>query len=633
MKTLALLSLLLLSSLVSASEMSPRLLVHLLDYVALDYSGAVSPDGKVLSDLEYTEMKEFASTIALGAKSLDPSIADPALVAELEGLQKIVLGKAPPSEVALAARAAQGRLLSKAKIEVSPKRWPDRAEGASLFAKTCVQCHGAEGRGNGPSGVGLDPKPSNFHDGERMTDISPFQAFNAIRMGVPGTGMAAWPDLSDQQAWALAFYVVSLRHEEAARVAGAGEEWSLSLDKAASQSDRKLLASATEPAPRAEIQLAKLRMRSESASGGAVYLRIARDHLNEAQKKAAAGDFDGASQAAIQAYLEGVEPVEPVLRMKDDRFVIRLEEAMLAVRQSLSERMTIASIDAKMATAQGVLEEASQRLEKQETSPLFTFSVAFGIFLREGFEAILILVTLLGIIRAVGAKRAAWFVHGGWFLALLVAVVMWFFSGWVVELGTMSRELMEGAIALFAVIVLLYFGFWLHRKVQIDRWRGFLEAMTRTAVEGKQLLGLGAVAFMAVFREAFETILFLRALTLEPGTSVGALWAGVGSSFLVILVLAVALVRYSVRIPIRQLFSLSSWVVWLLAFILSGKAIHSFQESTLIPATLFPLNLRLELVGLYPTWETIGAQILVLAVGAVLFYFGNRPPKLKVQPA
>ncbi len=633
MKPLALLLLALFANFVSAEEMSPRLIIHLLDYVALDYGGAVTPDGKIIAKTEFDEMNDFAKTIAEGAKSLDPSIADAALVGELGNLQKLVVGKASPADVARAARTAQGHLLSKAKIEVAPKRWPDRGEGAALFAKTCVQCHGAEGRGNGPSAAGLDPKPSNFHDAERMTDISPFQAFNAIRLGVPGTGMAAFTDLSDQQAWALAFYVVSLRHEEAARVASRGSDWNVPLDRAASQSDRNLVAASAEPDPQKEVHLAKLRMRSEAASGGAFYLRIAKDRLNEALQKASAGDFDGASQAAIQAYLEGVEPVEPTLRSRDADSVVKLEEAMLAVRQSLSERMAIYVIEGKITNAQSAVDSASRLLEAKLASPAFTFSVAFGVFLREGFEAILILVTLLGIIRAIGAKRAAWFVHGGWFLALVAGVVLWFFSGWVVQLGTVSREVMEGGIALFAVVVLLYFGFWLHRKCQIDRWRTFLETMTRTAVEGKKLFALGMVAFMAVFREAFETILFLRALSLEPGTSQQALWGGVISSFAAILVLAIALVKYSVKVPIRQLFSMSSWVVWLLAFILSGKAVHSFQESTLLPATLFPLNLRLELVGLYPTWETIGAQIIVLAVGSFLFYLGTRPPKLKPQTA
>jgi high-affinity iron transporter len=633
MTRLWIVSVLLFSRLSAAAEVSPRLLIHLLDYVALDYVGAVDDKGKVLSELEYGEMQEFTKTILESARSLDAQILGADTVAQLENLQGRVLAKAPPAEVAQIARAAQGQILARARIEVSPKRWPDLTEGAALFAKNCVQCHGAEGRGDGPSGAGLDPKPSNFHDGERMQDISPFQAYNAIRLGVPGTGMASWPDFSDQQAWALAFYVVSLRHGEAARVAGVGDNFAVTLEEAASLSDRKLRERLEEPEPLAGVRLAKLRLRSESASGGVAYLRIARDRLREAAAFAQKGDFDGASQAAIHAYLDGVEPVEPSLRAKDTAFVARIEQAMLSVRQAVSERMAYSTIEARVTAAEAVLEEAVHLLERQNVSPGFTFGVAFGIFLREGFEAILIIVTLLGVIRAVGSTRAAWFVHGGWGVAVLVGILLWFFSGWVVGMSTVSREIMEGAIALLAVVVLLYFGFWLHRKVQIERWRAFLESMTRTAMEGKKLLGLGIVAFMAVFREAFETILFLRALSLEPGTSQPALWGGVAASFLIILVLAIALVRFSVRIPIRQLFSLSSWIVWLLAFVLSGKAIHSFQESGWLPVSAFPVNLRAELVGLYPTWETVGAQAIVLLLGGVLFYLGSRPPKLKPQTA
>src|SRR5207253_2227338 len=119
------------------------------------------------------------------------------------------------------------------------------------------------------------------------------------------------------------------------------------------------------------------------------------------------GNFEAASQSAIQSYLDGVEPVEPQLRTKDSNFVSRLEEAMLGVRQSISERMALASIEQKVKYAEGVLEEAERLLEAKNVSPGFTFGVAFGVFLREGFEAILIVVTLLGIIRAIGSRRAA----------------------------------------------------------------------------------------------------------------------------------------------------------------------------------------------------------------------------------
>ncbi len=633
MRRLGLILLALFSLAAPAEEMSPRILVHLLDYVALDYGGAVGEGGKVLSDLEYTEMKEFAGTIAEGAKSLDGSIVDASTLQELQAIQKLVLDKAPAAQVASAARLAQGHILAKAKIEVSPKRWPDLKDGATLYAKSCVQCHGAEGQGDGPSAAGLDPKPTNFFDAERMGEVTPFHSFNVIRLGVQGTGMTAFPEFSDQQAWALAFYVVSLRHAEAARVAGTGPDWNVTLEQTASRSDNSFLAEHPEDRAQADVHLARLRNRSETAAGGAVYLRIAHDRLKDAVREAGAGNFEGASQAAIQAYLDGVEPVEPTLRAKDASFVIRLEEAMLGVRQSVSERMAMTAIEQKAAAATRVLDEAERLLEARDASPGFTFSVAFGVFLREGFEAILIIVTLLGIIRAIGSTKAAWYVHGGWMLAVAVGIFGWFFSGALMQMSSVSREVMEGGIALFAVAVLLYFGFWLHRKVQIERWRAFLEQMTRTAMEGKKLLGLGVVAFMAVFREAFETILFLRALSLEPGTNHAALWAGVGASFLVILVLAVALVRFSVKIPIRQLFSLSSWVVWLLAFVLSGKAIHSFQESGLVSATALPWGLRLDVIGLYPTYETIGAQAIVLLLGGILFYLGSRPPKLKPQVA
>src|SRR5699024_1815364 len=82
----------------------------------------------------------------------------------------------------------------------------------ALYAQNCALCHGQNGKGDGPAGRSLDPIPSNFHDIDLMLNVSPYQAYSSIRLGVPGTAMVSFSgQFSDEEMWDLAFYIKSLR--------------------------------------------------------------------------------------------------------------------------------------------------------------------------------------------------------------------------------------------------------------------------------------------------------------------------------------------------------------------------------------------------------------------------------------
>jgi high-affinity iron transporter len=190
-----------------------RLIIHLTDYLANDYSGAVSEDGKVLSEVEYAEQVEFGAT-ALKEGQTNPKInQDTELLKKLAELNNAIISKSAPKVVIPLARAIQKDVIKVSGIALSPRSWPNYEKAKTLYQNNCVSCHGVDGRGDGPDGVDLDPKPSNFHDMQRAPIVSPFAAFNTIRLGVPGTGMPAH-DLSDEDIWSLAFYVNTFRFGE-----------------------------------------------------------------------------------------------------------------------------------------------------------------------------------------------------------------------------------------------------------------------------------------------------------------------------------------------------------------------------------------------------------------------------------
>jgi high-affinity iron transporter len=608
------------------SEQSPRLLVHLLDYVALDYSGAVQK-GKIIADAEYKEQLEFADALIKMNGELPETRTAAGISEDLVALKKAIVAKVDSPLIEKKARDLKWKIIGVSGITLAPTVWPDLKRGEAEYRQTCAACHGATGHGDGPRAAALDPKPANFFEA-KMAHISPFQAFNAIRLGVPGTAMASWPDYTESEVWNLAFYVVSLRHRNESKpvvaLATTSNTPTPPLQQVSTLSDEELKAQLPAGSD-SDAVLSAIRLRTGMSDDATAFVDIARSNLREAQENYHKGMVDSAQRMALMAYLNGIEPVEPRLRATDPGLLVEIESKMTAIRSAIDTRRPAAEIDTKITNALEIAGRVEGAL-KSESSPAMTYTVSFGIVLREAFEAILLLITLLGVIRSIGSRKAAAFVHLGWISAVGMGVVSWMLSGWVLQMSGARREVLEGVTSIVAVVVVMYMGFWLHRKTEMGRWRAFLNDMVKTALSGKSLFLLAGISFMAVFREAFETVLFLRAVMLESGGGhQAAMISGVLTALFLVILLAIALLRFSARIPIRQLFSISSVIMILLSFILMGKALHSFQEVGMLPVTAFPFDFRADLIGIYPTYETLVPQLVILLL-SVAFWFGGRRP-------
>ena len=299
---------------------------------------------------------------------------------------------------------------------------------------------------------------------------------------------------------------------------------------------------------------------------------------------------------------------------------------MAEVRSAIEGKAPVADLKSRVLAANAEIEAAGNLLSKTDMSPWIAFMAAAAILLREGFEAVLVIIALLGVIRASGSPRAAAWVHGGWLSALGLGAIAWIFSGWLMGISGAQRETLEGATSLFAVVVLLVVGFWLHSQTEIGRWKAFIHGKVQRALDGKNLWALASISFVAVFREAFETVLFLRAIWLEGGDGAKiAMTAGVLSSLALVIAMAWAILKYSAKLPIRRLFEASALVMAALALILTGKGLHSFQETGTLSVTSSPGAFHAALVGVYPTWETLTSQVVVLALVLVLWAYGKRP--------
>lgn len=598
-------------------EQSPRGLIHLLDYLATDYGGAVDR-GKILDQNEYAEQKEFAEMASEIGATLSKDAKYSLVHGDLNSLHKMIASLADASLVSAKAIAIKNEVIRISGIPISPMSWPNIQNGKTLFEGRCGSCHGASGAGDGPAGAHLDPKPRNLLDDSHMRGLSAFHIFNVIRLGIPGTGMVAALDLSEKDVWDLSFYVLSIRAKEPLH-----PTTEVPLDQVASLSDVELLQKFSGDDETKKKYVAALRLKSGGDSGSS--LGEARTGLDKSFEAYRDGKKDEAKKIAVAAYLEGVEPIEPKLRSVNPGLTSELEHAMADFRSVIGKQGSLQELEEKMAKAKIEISRAETALESKQNSFWMTFSMAAGIVFREGFEAILVILAILGVIRGASAKRAAKYVHGGWALAIFLGVAAWFFSGWMLMVSGAQRELSEGIASLFAVVVLLYMGFWLHSKTEIRRWTAFINGRVRAALEGSSRWGLFALSFIAVFREALETVLFMRALTLEGDrASEFAMFSGVAFSFAAIFLMAWAFFRFSVDLPVRRLFAISSGIMVGLSIILIGKGLHSFQEVGMLSITSISLPFELPVMGVFSTFETLSAQLATIVACLVIWLVMSR---------
>jgi high-affinity iron transporter len=617
----------------AAADPAPESVVpqtwQMLDYLANDYRGAVQ-GGRVISDSEYAEMREFADTARQRIASL-PSRPDTAALHEhVDALVQSIAIKADPDLVKTQARGVADELLAAYPVASAPSRAPDVPHGAALYASQCTGCHGATGHGDGPAGASLTPTPANFTDVERADGRSLLALYEAITHGVPGTAMASFGTLSDADRWDLAFYVGGLAYPTQAAAGGA--HW---------QSDAALrdrfadLAGLVRARPgdlstdaTSLAALAYLRAHPEALAEAPQGLALARARLKASRDMYYNGQHAEASRLALSAYLDGVEVIEPALAARDASLKARLETAMGAYRAALGGGASTAIVEARAADAQSALDAADAALESTPTTATATFLGAYTILVREGLEALLVVVAMIAFLRKTDRRAIVRYVHAGWVGALALGVVTWWLATTLVSISGAGREVTEGVSSLFAAAVLLGVGIWMHQKSVGGRWQAYLHAKLSDAVTRRSALFLFALAFIAVYREVFETILFYAALWSDGQGF--AMLAGLAAGAVTLTGIAWVLLRTSRRLPIGTFFGASSWLIAILAFVLTGKGIKALQEAGWVGLSPAPLP-RMEWIGVFPTWQSLSAQVAVVVIVLLAFVWNRRGAQTPVR--
>ena len=407
-----------------ASDTEVQTVWRLLDYVAVDYAGAVS-GGRVISEAEYAEMVEFAGQVEARLEALPDKSGKADLVRRTRRLRAAIAAKATSAEVAAQSRALGSALLAAYPVPLAPTAPPDLARGAALYAQNCASCHGATGDGHGPGSTGLVPPPIAFSDKVRADQRSLFGLYQVITQGLDGTAMASFDMLPEQDRWALAFYVGTFAYPEAT-VADGERLWRERADIRSKYPNLAALVGATPAAlardlgpKNAAALTAFLRRHPDTVTARADgSLALTRARLQASLKAYAAGNRQAATDLALSAYLDGFEPVEPMLGARDPELMARIEEAMGALRASIANARPLAEVQAANQELAALFGEAEAALAPEKASSASSFAGAFGVLLREGLEALLIVIAMIAFLRKTERTEMLGFVHGGWVAAL-----------------------------------------------------------------------------------------------------------------------------------------------------------------------------------------------------------------------
>ena len=588
-------------------------LLQLIDYVGVDYSGAVE-DGQVVNEAEYAEMVDFSAGISQQLVDLPEHSIKSELADQTQTLALWVQQKESSEKVRQLTAQMHQNIVNAYKIVVVPRKQPDLKKAKQLYAEQCASCHGTEGFGDGPAAAGMEPPPINFHDIERYKQRTLFGLHSTITQGVSDTAMKAYDQLSDNDRWSLAFYVGGL----------AVQASDIDTNKSPLLNMSNLTTTTPDQAEDlygnngAQI-MAYLRLHPEVLYDTESNLAFAKQRLGDVVTAYKNNDRKKAYQYAVEAYLEGFELVEQNINAFDKPLRLEIEIAMTDLRNKIRADESVDVIENEITLINEKLDIADELLSSKSLSGGAAFASAFFILLREGLEALLIVAALAAFLVRTKRQDGLLYIHLGWISALVLGVFTWWASVSLVNISGASREITEGVAAIVATIVLLYVGFWMHDKTSAAKWKKFIDDSMHKALTSGTLWTLTGLSFIAVYREAFETILFYQALwaqTNEVGKTMGL--SGFITAVAVLVVLGWLIMRYSVRLPLRQFFAVTGGLMFVLAVIFAGKGIAALQEAGLIVSN--PVNfIRIDLLGVYPNLQGLLVQLGLIILAIILW--------------
>ena len=570
-------------------------IVMMLNISAKEFQDGVL-EGKVVIPAEYEECQIFLNQASERFLKISNQIKDKkeseTLIQQFSELNESIKNKVDSQKVWDTVNNINSKLMSSFGIEInkSPITPVSLENGKKIFEKNCSTCHGLSGNGDGPMAKELDPRPAVLSDPKLTGDKNtiPYDNFEVINVGIANTTMKAWADiLSEAQIWDVTYYIRTFSNE-VVQLPPVKKEMMAMEDDANSETGDQVI-------------------------GEVIML------LEESMVKFKEGNNEKAAEIAFDAYLV-YEKIESNISNKDKSLSVKLESNFSRYRGEIKQKAPLKKVEELQ---KEVLLDLSKALKLLKSDVGFKglFLQSFSIIVREGFEAILIIAALIAFLKKSRNDARVKNIHIGVIVGILASFLTAYIIHEVLHINMASQELLEGWIMLVTVVILFWVSYWLISNIDNKQWQKYINQKMSSALSQGNTFTLSAAAFISVYREGFETVLFYKALFLYAGESNEGIIPGFLAGCAVLALVFYLINHLGMRIPIKWFFGFTSALLYYMAFIFMGRGIHELQMGEQLPITPVGFLPKISWLGMYPTWETfIGQSILLAAFVFGVFY-------------
>ncbi|WP_018142981.1 FTR1 family iron permease [Alloscardovia criceti] len=386
-------------------------------------------------------------------------------------------------------------------------------------------------------------------------------------------------------------------------------------------------------------QLDAAKTRTNEGRGTRTWSQIAEEMtaiLDKAQTAATTGNDDRqGSNLVNEVYYQYYEKLgfeKTVMSAISGSRVSQVENQFKETRKSMIGGKSDAEVTANVQSLKNMLVEDAKTLDEgaaAKVNPFVTFATsafgqAFIILLREGLEAILVVAAIIAYLVKAGQRRKVVYIYAGVLVGLIASGIMAALITFVFESAGSHQEVFEGVAALIAMVMLLYTSNWMLSKSSHDAWHAYVDEKTQKSISSGSVISLAALAFLAVFREGAETVIFYQALgTMISDSDYSPLvWGAMAAT--VVLIAILLLFRFtSVKIPYKYFFSVMSLLMSIMVVIFAGSGSHELIEADVINGTYmasWPTN---DFLGLYPYVQTVVFQIVMAIIVIALYVLSS----------
>ena len=260
-------------------------------------------------------------------------------------------------------------------------------------------------------------------------------------------------------------------------------------------------------------------------------------------------------------------------------------------------------------------------LSQIDTSASYNAFDAMLILLREGVEALLIVMALVTTLKAAKMRKGLKWVYGGAFAGIVASLLIAYIlhiAFPAVTSGT-NREIIEGVVGIFAVIMMIGIGIWLHSKSSVKAWKKYMDTKLNLVLSTGSFISMFTLSFLAVFREGAETILFYAGIM--PLISTANLLIGIALAIVALIIIGIIMVKASGKLPISKVFLVLSWLIYILGFKMLGVSIHALQITDIVSNHIIDYLPTIEILGVYPSYEVVTAQLIYIVVVAISIFY------------